>query len=198
MSKARGGLDLDNVLALTQEQTFKEAQALGLLTNRKIDDATHYNLEEAFPGEISYQQIGDIFRTEGFWARIEPCPFLVDCARELRSRGVELHIVTARTTDFALGDMIKVTKDWLYFHNIPYDKLAFVPAERKAAYCVEKDLGFFVEDRLDTAMSIGRTFVTQSYLVVTPYNIRRAYEAPLITAMSRPYFQSLYRKHYFR
>src|SRR5882762_2342360 len=143
MDKLRGGYDLDGVLALTQQSLLKELQTRGFYIGRKFEDIRTWEMEKAFPGEITVKDVMDVFHTPKFWERIEVCPFLLAGAKNVSEKGVELHIVTARAPNEFIGNVETITKKWLWYNGIPYNKLAFVRASDKHKYCIEKKLDFF-------------------------------------------------------
>lgn len=199
MNNLQGGFDLDGVLALTQQSLFKELQNRGFLVGREFTHIKTWQMENAFPGEVSTKDIIDVFRSPKFWERIEVCPLLLSSAKTLAQEyGVDLHIVTARTPSEFVGNVEIITRKWLYQYDVPYERVAFVPAEHKHLYCIEKNLDFFVEDRTDTAVRIGDTNTT-SYLVATTYN-REVVENPwkygMLKVMNRSYYPHLYDIHY--
>lgn len=192
----RVGLDLDDTLALTRQSLLEAAQERGLLRGRVFEDIRTMRIEESFPGEITWEQVRDIFRCSEFWEDIKPCPFLIDAAKDLIRRDVETHIVTARTPELFSTEMERITREWLWKNGIYCHYIAFVDAKDKARYCIDKRLDLFVEDRTDTAIAIGRTYSTQSYLVYEGWNAVPDSQKHLVCENSRPFYQNLYEKHY--
>jgi len=64
----------------------------------------------------------------------------------LKSKGLEIHICTARKAEWKCGlkDLVVVTEEWLKEHSIPYDALVFT--RDKAAYAKDVNAMIAIDD----------------------------------------------------
>lgn len=91
----------------------------------------------------------------------------VSVVQEAKSRGYQIHIVTARNKKLE-----SMTKQWLMTHGIPYDNLVCTSSQSKSPYVQELGITHFVEDNpkhVEDLINIGIKVFVPKY----PWNENR-------------------------
>lgn len=164
----RVAIDLDGCLCRTTEACLAYLQAQGRLPGTTLVDITAWDWEGCFPGQITTEEIAAAYDHPEMLANAAPCPHLRAVARHLQSFDTEVHIVTARGSGTPTVAMERLTLDWLTRHCIWFKKLVFHHGSQKAAYAQREGIQIFIEDKLETALEIGRHLPV--LLIDAPYN----------------------------
>lgn len=162
------GFDLDSVIANTEyalDQYISKEFGICLDWNNIFE----YKIEN-FPElteEMKEQTLNDIHNGVILFD-IDPYENIVEDLKTLRSKGINLFIVTSRP-----ANLFPMTSKWLRENEIVYDGLFFTKSSKKHEVVRSCGLKCFVEDRDDILESIYNNcgeLVYGSYLVDHPWN----------------------------
>jgi len=81
----------------------------------------------------------------------------------LFNKGVTIDFCTARPFN-----LWTTTSNWFKNKNINFSRITFIDHKDRLDYIKQRELKFFVEDRLETALDLQS--ITNTYLVDAPYN----------------------------
>ena len=141
------GIDLDGVVCDAAGGIIRWAQQrLGIRIHRR--QITSYGIENCTP--LTRRHVDMVFGDPDFYRRVTPVRGAIGAIRLLYRAGACLHMVTSRPPW-----TLAATEEWLRVHRVPYHGLSLVDAADKLAYARRERLDVFVEDRLDTALSLA-------------------------------------------
>jgi len=167
--------DLDDTIANTADTVIKYAAEYhsGILKRenkpaQNISCADYFYFADIFDwgdGEIS--GFFDVYYPK-YLKEIE-CKDNASCiTKHLHKCGWEIHILTSRIEVYNF-DVINATKDWLYIHDILYDKLK-IGAVNKNVYLSENEACIFVDDSYVNCMRATSIENLKVFMVETPFN----------------------------
>ena len=172
----RIGVDIDNVIALSDEAILKEF----LKHDKEIYEGKGIINEDApyiTIGMFSWPQeevnnyyieaINKVVRD------IEVVDEVVDSLKELRKRGHEIYIISGRDNKM-LPDPYGITKEWLQRNKIEYDKLILtdtVDSSIKAKMCLENDIDIMIDDSVKMLLEVEKAGI-KTLLYNTKYNAK--------------------------
>lgn len=162
------GIDIDGVLLDFE----REAVNLG----------TKMSVEENWPIDIDLSAYWDIQifnwnddQAKKFWDKyfiryLTESPvreFAPEVIEKLQQEGDKIYLITARNEEELpvehYGKMKQLTKDWLKFHNIKYEKLIFVEDKEKLPQCLENDVAVMIEDSPSNIQNISKQIKVIKY-----------------------------------
>lgn len=147
------GLDLDSVIAKTEyalDKYIKDNYGIYLDWDKEVLD---YKVEN-FPkltAKMKEDLLVDI-RAGNLFSDIHPYDNVVDSINMVRDMGVNVYIVTSRSSD-----LLPLTMRWLKNHGVGYEALSFTSSDKKWQIAKSLNMKAFVEDRLDILESIYET-----------------------------------------
>jgi uncharacterized HAD superfamily protein len=164
LSLVRVGFDMDGVLADTVGACLEYLKARDLIPSSATHgDVTQWDWDACFPG-LSGEAVSQMFDAPDVYEKAAPLMEAIALGRHLVKHGAQVHVVTARPSS-----VYAVTAEWLNRYRMPYHRLAFVPGRSKPAYANEQQLDVFIEDKLETAVTLGK-WVEVSFLFDRPWN----------------------------
>lgn len=162
------GLDLDSVLAYTEETIHKYIQEnFGLMLD--WDKVERYELEY-FPGLSKEDglKLKEEIESGIVLMDVRPHEFARYSTALLKLAGFEVFIISARPKHLE-----EPTKEWLRTHEIIYDRFFAIRSRYKHEIVKEFDIKAFVEDRSDVLELINQEcgkLELGMYLVTHPWN----------------------------
>lgn len=145
------GFDIDDVITKTSETLLKAVEMYGEgidfnnpLTSKK----------EILRGRAATQEVKDFFWKYGTGAckNVELKEGADIVIRELRNRGVQVHLITARDESLMPG-ITQATIDYLAEKEIPYDEL-HIGVHNKKELCEKLGINSLTDDSIDTCRSL--------------------------------------------
>lgn len=145
------GVDLDGVIADIVGSTINflnNTHEYEVKHKLSREDFTSYHMHDWLDGWSSVKSI-KLFEDSRVYENSKVIPYADVGTAFLKNMGFIVEIVTARP--FSL---LYVTTNWLKKRNITYDRLVFSPSDMKQNVAKDENLNYFIEDRLDTALSL--------------------------------------------
>lgn len=106
----------------------------------------YYNIEPITKAGIDPEHVFGKFISDGVFARVPPCPEMINFLRGLKEKGYWLQMLTARPGQDARCKYD--TYDWLVKNNVPFDGIDFTPEK----YVWLSDKGFYTSGDLVCAI----------------------------------------------
>ena len=157
----RIGIDIDDTITNIKKDletaALKYAQELG----KTVDENFEY-IEDKNDGSIykvkyglNYDEMKYFLKVlqEDITKKAIPRENAVKCISNLRKRGHEVYIVTARDSEFH-DDPYALSKHWLDKNGIEYDKI-IVNAREKAPICREERIDLFIDDNIKNCIDVS-------------------------------------------
>jgi uncharacterized HAD superfamily protein len=159
------GIDLDGVLGDLAAAVIKESRTMyNLKIKRK--DITSHRLDECTP--LTNDQIKGIFSEGNVFRNMTPITGAITAVSKLHKSGWFIYILTDR---FWGNDDWVIANNWLEANSFEHDHLDLVRSKDKAVYAKSQGIKYFIEDNVDTAISLSKV-CDRVYLLDTTYNQR--------------------------
>lgn len=101
----------------------------------------------------------------------KPNKDVVEVLDSIYKNGNEIFIITARNNN-ELNDMEAITKEWLKFYDIKYNKL-IINCKDKAKICVEEKINVFIDDNFEICQRVYEKLKIPVFLYSTRYNLNK-------------------------
>lgn len=157
----RIGVDLDNVLN-------KNAKSIAETVNSKYglnireEDFIRYHVETCTP--ITKEMLDEMFNDPNYFLSIEPNNTVINFINLLYELHHEIYIITDRPENCWMS-----TLEWLFKNKVRYNQVYLRKANEKPTLAEDLKLDVFIEDRLDTSLSLAN-IVKVIYLLDRPWN----------------------------
>ena len=162
----RIGIDIDDTLTdinkELEDAALKYATKLGKNEEKDItnvvdkNDGNIYQMKYGFTYEELKYFLKDI--QENITQKAIPRQNAKETISELRKKGNEIYIVTARDSEFH-ENPYSLSKEWLDRNNIEYDKI-IVNARDKAQICKKEKIDLFIDDKISNCIDVSNIGVT--------------------------------------
>lgn len=146
------GIDIDDTITYTYETLLPMiALKYGMNINKLMSQKPSYKmLSKSLP---NYEEFASA--NYSTMAKIVPLrDGVVDILTKLREQGHKIIFITARNhTEY--DNPYKLSKEYLDFNKIPYDKL-IVNASDKVKYCILESIDLFIDDNTNHCKAVQR------------------------------------------
>lgn len=157
----RIGFDIDGVIAGNSIALWMDG-IRKIYPEFKVIVPNQYSIENITG--VNKDTLIDIFNDTILNGNIQPYEECSRILQDLWIKGDKIFIITARNSKLR-----KVTKKWLYEHNIIYDTLMFANMIDKESYADELNLDIVIDDNIQEYVNYSRQGVTK-ILYSQPWN----------------------------
>ncbi len=168
----RIGLDIDDTISNTNFVLMKYAYKYNKEHGNK--PLVKYNTNNF--GEVfgwNDEDVYTFFRTYYLSAlkEIEPKFNVKEVLTKLKQEGNEIMFITVRNDRECngVGEAYRITKEWLDFYEIPYDKI-FVDIHDKGLFCKENNIDVFMDDSVRNVRSVS-SYGIKTFIAINDFNL---------------------------